>query len=120
MQSRAENVDDYLAEAPTERRDALLALRRACAQELEGFSESMQHGMPAYSRHGIVEVSFASQKNYISFYVLRTDVFDAHRPKLGGLSLGKGCIRYTRTDQIDFDLVQSMLVATVASTGPVC
>ena len=120
MQSRAENVDDYLAEAPTERREALLALRRACAEGFAGFSESMQHGMPAYSRHGVVEVSFANRKNYISFYVLRTDVFDAHRPKLGGLSLGKGCIRFTWFRPNRFRRRSVDVAATVASTGPVC
>jgi uncharacterized protein YdhG (YjbR/CyaY superfamily) len=120
VRSKAENVDDYLAEAPPERRDALVGLRRACVEGLVGFTESMEYGMPAYSRDGVVEVGFASQKHYVSLYVLRTDVFDAHRPRLDGLSLGKGCIRYRRSGQIDFEVVESMLAATMASTGQVC
>jgi hypothetical protein len=31
------------------------------------------------SRDGVVEVGFASRKNYISLYILRTDVMRTHR-----------------------------------------
>jgi hypothetical protein len=44
----------------------------------------------------------------------------AHRPQLAGLNVGKGCIRYRRPDQVNFDVVHSMLAATAARTGPVC
>lgn len=46
-----------------------------------GYEESMVYGMP-YSRDGTVEVAFASQKNDISLYVLKQEVFDNHRQAL--------------------------------------
>jgi hypothetical protein len=49
--------------------------------------------MPACSRDGITEIAWASQKQYISLYVMRGDILDAHREQLAHLSVGKGCIR---------------------------
>jgi uncharacterized protein YdhG (YjbR/CyaY superfamily) len=74
VQSKADDADGYLAEVPEERRDALGRLRLMCRQELKGFGEIMAYGMPAYERDGVTEIAFASQKNYVSFYLLRTDV----------------------------------------------
>ena len=36
-----------------------------------------------------------------------------------GVSIGKGAIRYSKPQRIDFNLVESMLRAMVKSTGPV-
>jgi uncharacterized protein YdhG (YjbR/CyaY superfamily) len=120
VQSSATTVDDYLAEVPDERRECLHDLRRACRERLTGFAETMAYGMPSYARGGEVEVSFASQKQYIALYVLRTDVVDAHRDRLAGLNVGKSCIRYRRPAQVDMAVVESMLESTASTTSPVC
>ena len=122
MQSQAEDVTAYLQEVPAERKAALEEIRRQCLSVLKGFEESMQYGGPCYSRNGVVEVGFASQKHFIGLYILRTDVMNAHKDmlKIKGVSLGKGCIRYSKSEKIDFKVVESMLKATVLSTGEVC
>lgn len=122
MQSAAKSVSEYLKEVPEERRAALTKLRRLCRATLTGFEESMQYGGPSYSRNGEVEVGFASQKNFIGLYILRTDVMDAHRELLKGrgISVGKGAIRYSGPEKIDFKVVEMMLKATVESTGAIC
>jgi uncharacterized protein YdhG (YjbR/CyaY superfamily) len=118
--SDAESVDDYVSEALEARRPLLKALRALCLAELAGFEEAMRYGMPTYSRRGVAEIAWASQKQYLSLYVLRTDVLGAHLAQLGDLDLGKGCVRYRRPDQVDLAVVASMLGATAASRGPVC
>lgn len=122
MQSAAPDVSAYLTEVPDERREALEKLRALCLKHLRGFEESMTYGMPGYARKGVVEVGFASQKHFIAFYILRTDVMKTHREllKVKGVSLGKGCIRYSSPAKIDFKIVESMLKATKNSVGPVC
>ena len=120
MQSNAKDVATCIQQAPADRRDALVRLRRLCLRVLKGFEEGMVYGGPGYSRRGTVEVGFASQKNYISLYILRQDALAAHRKSLKGLSVGKGCIRYTRPDKINFDVVEKLLVATRDSTGEIC
>jgi hypothetical protein len=42
----------------------------------------MANGLSSHSRNGEVEVAFASQKQYLSPYVLRADVLQAHRDQL--------------------------------------
>jgi hypothetical protein len=37
-----------------------------------------------------------------------------------GMSLGKGVIRYSRPEYIDFDVVEMILKATQESTGVIC
>jgi len=76
--------------------------------------------MPSYVRDGEVEVGFANHKQYVPPYVLRTDVMPAHRDALAGLSLGEGCVRHRRADQIDAALVGALLAMTAASRGPIC
>ena len=122
MQSSAKTVPAYLKEVSAERREALLKLRDLCRLTLTGFKESMVYGMPGYSRNGVVEVGFASQKNFIALYILRTDVMRSHRYMLNipGVTLGKGCIRYSKSEKIDFNVVERMLRATKESTGVVC
>ena len=122
MQSSAKTVTDYLEEVPAEQRDVLKRLRDLCLSTLTGFEESMTYGGPCYSRDGEVEVSFASQKNFIGLYILRTDVMKTHKDQLRvkGVTFGKGAIRYSKPERINFNVVESMLRATADSRGPVC
>jgi uncharacterized protein YdhG (YjbR/CyaY superfamily) len=122
MQSAAKDVTTYIEEAPIERREALNRLRDLCREILLDFEETMDYGGPSYKRNGEVEVGFASQKHFIGLYILRTDVMAARRDKLAGkgISVGKGAIRYSQPERIDFNVVESMLHGAVKSTGPVC
>jgi uncharacterized protein YdhG (YjbR/CyaY superfamily) len=120
VRSDASTVEEYVAEAPAERRNALELLRRLCREELSGFDEEMAYGMPAYLRDGVVEVGFASQKAYISLYILRQDALDAGAERLAGLSLGKGCVRFARPEQVDPAVVRELLKAAATDSGPLC
>jgi hypothetical protein len=44
----------------------------------------------------------------------------AHRERLAGLSVGKGCVRYRRPEQMDLDVLRSILELTAATRGPIC
>ncbi|MFJ9589540.1 iron chaperone [Streptomyces acidicola] len=120
VQSSAEDVDGYLAEVPEGRRDALTRLRQLCRAELKGFDEVMAYGMPTYAREGAAEIAFASQKQYISFYLLRSDVREAFKERLTGQDMGKGCLRFRKPADIDVDLVRDLLRAIAAAPGKIC
>ena len=121
MQSEAKTVTKYLKEVPEERQASLAQLRALCLDVLEGYEESMEYGMPSYKKKdGEIEVAFASQKQYISFYLLKKDVLDKFRDQLSGLNVGKGCIRYRKPQQIDFKLVQQMLEDHYRSESEIC
>jgi len=111
-------VDEYVLAVTEVRRPAVAALREACIDDLGGFTESMAYGMPSYARADVIEVAFANRKQYISLYV-RTDVVAAHRDRLHDLDVGKSCIRYRRPNDIEMDVVHSMMRATVSSSDEV-
>src|SRR6266850_1606676 len=112
MQSTAKNVSAYLEHVPGDRRAVLERLRNLCLQTLAGYEEVMEYGLPGYKKNGTIEVSFASQKNYIALYVLKQAIVDAYRTALAGATIGKGCIRFSRPEKIDFAVIERVLIAT--------
>jgi uncharacterized protein YdhG (YjbR/CyaY superfamily) len=120
MTSKAPDVDTYMADLPADRKPVLEKLRALCRRHLAGYEESIQYGLPTYSRNGVPEVSFGSRKQYISLYVMKKDVVDEFRPALATASIGKGCIRFTRPEKIDFDVIDRLLRSNVRSKSAPC
>ena len=120
MQSKATDVASYLAEVPEARRPALEALRDLCRKCLIGYEEGMAYGMPTYSKAGKTEVAFASRKNYISLYGMKAGVVEAHRDELAADSVGKGCIRFSKPEKMDFVVIEKLLVALCESSETAC
>ncbi|MFE2813850.1 iron chaperone [Streptomyces nigra] len=120
VQSGAADVDGYLAELPEERRAGLTRLRQLCRAEHTGYDEVMAYGMPTYQREGSPEIAFASQKQYVSFYLMRGDVREAFADRLSEQDMGKGCLRFRKPADIDFDLVRDLLRAVATSPGESC
>ncbi|MEU6300624.1 DUF1801 domain-containing protein [Streptomyces erythrochromogenes] len=117
------DVAAYLDAAPEARRPALARLRELCVTELEGFEERIAYGMPVYVRPGGTdgEIAWANQKQYISFYLMRTDVRDAFADRLAAHDMGKACLRFRNPATVDFDLLRDLLRATSrADPGRVC
>ena len=120
MQSKAATVDAYIDELPPERRVAVAPLRRLCREVLKGYQEAMGYGMPCFKKGGVIEIGFASRKGYVALYCMKKGVVDAHRYRLKGLSVGKGCIRFPKPDEIDFAVVKRLPQATLRSPGFAC
>ena len=80
-------VDAYLEALPAERRQALETIRTLMREAAPDARETMHYGMPTYDLAGML-FAFASQKRYMSLYVIETDVVDrlprgAPRPQPG-------------------------------------
>jgi len=115
MQSKANTVTEYLKTVPPNRLDALLELRDLCLQTLKGYKEGMQYGMPSYSFHDQVKVAWNSQKDYISLYILTTAILDQFKTQLKNTDFGKSCIRYKKTADLDFTLIEKILLQVTDS-----
>jgi uncharacterized protein YdhG (YjbR/CyaY superfamily) len=120
MQSTAPDVFTYLQHVPVDRVACLTELRQLCLNTLIGYEEGMDYGMPCYKKHGKVEVAFASQKRYIALYIAKQKAVDAYRGELAGLSVGKGCIRYSKPEKVDFRVIAKLLSATRDSPEEAC
>lgn len=120
MQSKAATVDDYIAEAPAERRAALQRLREVCARGLPGCEERMSYGMAGYAPPGQAPMlCFASQKGYIALYA-GVSAVNRFADALAGVDHGKSCIRYRKPSQIDFGVVEAIVADIQARRQPGC
>ena len=85
MQSKATTVSDYLASLPPDRRTAIEAVRKVILANLDkDYEEGMQYGMIGYyvphrvypagyhcdPKQGLPFAGLASQKNYMSVYLM--------------------------------------------------
>jgi uncharacterized protein YdhG (YjbR/CyaY superfamily) len=108
MQSKATNVDEYLKEQPEDRRAVLVRLRKLIRETLPSAKETMQYGMPCYAV-GEPLCALAAQKNYFALYVMDPPVVARHRPELGKVSVGKGCIRFKKIEDLSLETVEQAL-----------
>jgi uncharacterized protein YdhG (YjbR/CyaY superfamily) len=133
MQSTAKTPDQYIAELPDERKDAISELRKVILKNIPvGFKEEMSYGMIGYVvPHSIYPkgyhstpklplpfINLASQKNYIALYHMGISAdkellrwFTEEYPKYSKskLDMGKGCIRFKKPEQIPYKLVGELV-----------
>ena len=130
--SKAKTVDEYLAELPEDRRAALDSVREAILEHLpEGYEETIQHGMigyviplekypVTYNGQPLVFAALASQKNYMSLYLMNiygdtgTEQWfvDQYRASGKKLDMGKSCVRFKRLEDLPIDLVGAAIART--------
>lgn len=120
VQSKAATVDDGINGLAAFDRPIFEQLRAACRQELVGWEERMQWGMPGYGLPGRDNAaSFNAQKRHIAFYAGPTAI-ERFREQLAGVDCGKGCVRYRNAGQVDLVVVRAMLRDIHARGGPMC
>lgn len=112
VQDRAVTVDEYIAAADPDRREALRALREVIRDAVPQAREEIRHKMPYYAYHGDL-VAFAAQKNHFSVYVMGPRLAD-HLHELGKLNCGKGCIRFKRLEELPLDVLREIVRETAA------
>jgi len=128
MQSKAKTVEQYLKELPAERRSIVAAVRDVILKNLdEVFEEGMQYGMIGYFvPHSIYPAGYhcdstqplpflclASQKNYLSLYIMALyldgadyEWFQKAWAKSGKkLDMGKSCLRFKKLDDLALDVL---------------
>jgi uncharacterized protein YdhG (YjbR/CyaY superfamily) len=132
MQSKATTPDQYIAELPEERKEAMTKLRKVILKNLpKGFEEMMGYGMMGYAvphklypsgyhcdpKQPLPFMGMASQKNFISFYHMGMYAdekllqwFQAEYPKhcKTKLDMGKSCIRFKKPENIPYDLLAEL------------
>jgi hypothetical protein len=128
MQSKAATVAEYLAELPEDRRRAIEAVRKVILENLDSdYEEGMQYGVIGYyvphrvypagyhcdSKQPLPFAGLASQKNYMSLYLMCTygdtplaGWFREAWAKTGKkLDAGKACTRFKKVDDLALDVI---------------
>jgi hypothetical protein len=128
MRSTATTAAEYVAALPPERRRVIEKLRRVLRRNLPtGFEETVDHGMlafvvphrlfpagyPGAPERPLPFINLASQKRHVALYHMGLyggpllgwleDEWPKHTD--ARLDLGRCCLRFTRLDEIPYELV---------------
>ena len=146
MQSKAATVREYLAELPDDRRSAIAAVRDVILKNLDkDYEEGMAYGAISYHvphriypngyhpdpRQGLPFAALASQKNYMSLYLMGLycgcvegvsdtalvrwfrEAWAATGKKL---DMGKACIRFKRLEDLPLPVIGEAIRRVPAKT----
>jgi hypothetical protein len=126
MKSKATTVDEYLESLPEDRRKAIQTVRKVILKHLpKGYKEVLQYGMLGYvipletfpagylnrKNEPVPYVCLASQKNYMSIYLMSVygDAEGEFRKEYKAtgkrLDMGKSCVRFKKVDDLALDLI---------------
>ena len=125
MKSSAQTVDDYLAELPGDRHDAITQLRELILDRLpEGYEEAMNWGMityqvpletypDTYNGQPLMYAGLASQKNHFAVYLSgiyqedgkRDKFMEAYKATGKRLDVGQSCVRFRKLEDVPFEVI---------------
>ena len=129
VSSSATSVEQYLAELEPGRAEAVSSLRELCLEHLpSGLEETMNWGMisyqvpfsvveKTYNNQPLLFAAIASQKQYISLYLMSIYAFDRAREQFEmdwrasgkKLNVGKSCIRFSNLESVPLDVITRAL-----------
>ena len=125
MQSDAKTVEEYIADLPDDRKNAISIVRKTILDNLpDGYEEVMNWGMityqvpletypDTYNKKPLMYAALASQKNHMAVYLSGIYVSEDSRKKFEKaykdsgkrLDAGKSCVRFRKLDDLPIDLI---------------
>ena len=126
MKSKASTVEEYLAGLPEDRRTAIQAVRKVILKNLpKGYEEVLQYGVLGYvvplkvfpsgylnrKNEPLPYICLASQKNYMSIYMMSVygDAEAKFRKEYQAtgkrLDMGKCCVRFRKLEDLPLDVI---------------
>lgn len=131
MRSNATTVTEYLAELPAERREMVETVRQLILDNLPaGYEEAINWGMivyqvplktypDSYNKKPLMYAALASQKNYVSLYLIGIYADDAARQEFEAAyratgkryDVGKSCVRFRTLDDLPLPLIAKSVAA---------
>jgi len=126
MKSKASTVEEYLAGLPEDRRAAIQAVRKVILKNLpKGYEEVLQYGVLGYvvplkvfpsgylnrKNEPLPYICLASQKNYMSIYMMSVygDAEAKFREEYQAtgkrLDMGKCCVRFRKLEDLPLDVI---------------
>jgi len=102
-------VDEYLEDLSAENRDSLERIRILIFETIPDITETIAYHMPTYRLKRNI-CSYAAQKHHLSFYVLNPTILDRYRRNFKDLNLGRGCVRFQKTDDLPMSIMKEMIL----------
>ena len=131
MKSSAMTVEEYLAEIPSERRQAIDRVRQTILKNLpDGYEEAMNWGMityqvplevypDTYNKKPLMYAALANQKNHMAVYLtgiymdekLNQDFEEKYRATGKRYDVGKSCVRFRKLEDLPLELIGESIQA---------
>ena len=125
MRSDSATVEEYLANLPEDREEAISAVRSVILDHLpDGYEEEMRWGMisyevplatqpDTYNGKPLMYAALASQKRHMAVYLsgvyadseAREDFEEAYQATGKRMDMGKSCVRFRRLDDLPLEVI---------------
>lgn len=125
MKSEAKTIQEYLAEMPEDRREAVKKVRDTILKNLpKGYEEAINFGMityqvplevypDTYNKKPLLYAALANQKNHMAVYLtgiymdedLYQDFEEKYRDTGKRFDVGKSCVRFRKLDDLPLELI---------------
>ena len=106
--SSTSEVDDYLAEVPSEARATLEKLRKTIKAVVPSAVEVISYQIPTFKLDGRMLVSYAAFKDHCSFFPGAAPI-KAHEDELKSYKTSKGTIRFPTSKPLPATLVKKLV-----------
>lgn len=129
--SKAQNIEDYIAAVPAERKDAIVFLHdfiQKAVPDLKPYFATNMLGYGAFPYKNYKKetidwpvIALANQKQYISIYVASaTDgkyVAEKYQGELGNVKVGRSSISFKNLEDINLPILKKVLQEAAKNPG---
>jgi uncharacterized protein YdhG (YjbR/CyaY superfamily) len=103
--AKYQNVDEYMANLPDDRRAVMEQLRRTIRSAAPDAIEAISYNMPAFRLDGRFLVSYEAFKRHYSLFPWSEGMVEALGEEMKPYAVGKGTIRFPADEPIPLELV---------------
>lgn len=100
-----QNVDEYMAQLPDDRRAVMEQLRSTIRSAAPDATEVISYNMPAFRLNGRFLVSYEAFKRHYSLFPWSDAMVEELGDEMNRYAVGKGTIRFPADDPIPLELV---------------
>ncbi len=109
---KVENIDDYIASQPLEKRATLEKFRVVIQKAAPKATEVISYGMPAFKQEGIL-VYFAAFKHHYGFFPTAKPI-EIFKKELLPYKTSKGAIQFPVDKPLPVKLIQAIVKLRIA------
>jgi uncharacterized protein YdhG (YjbR/CyaY superfamily) len=103
--AKYQDVDEYMAQLPDDRRAAMERLRSTIRSAAPDATEAISYNMPAFRLGGRFLVSYEAFKRHYSLFPWSEGMVEELGEEMKPYAVGKDTIRFAADQPIPFDLV---------------
>ena len=111
--AKYQNVDEYMAQLPDDRRAVMEQLRSTIRSAAPDATEVISYNMPAFRLGGRFLVSYEAFKHHYSLFPWNEEMLDELGDEMKPYAVGKGTIRFPADQPIPLDLVTRIVAFKV-------